>query len=84
MEVLGRAIRLGGVSRAQAIQADADCYLVPPLAKFKALDFSRGRAIAETSYVYALETLGRWLEDRGRPWESTASSEPSRVLPDAA
>jgi predicted acylesterase/phospholipase RssA/CRP-like cAMP-binding protein len=81
MEVLGRAIRLGGVSRAQAIQADADCYLVPPLARFKALDFSRGRAMAETSYAYALEALGRWLEDRGRPWESTASNEPSRVLP---
>jgi predicted acylesterase/phospholipase RssA/CRP-like cAMP-binding protein len=81
MEVLGRAIRLGGVSRAQAIQADADCYLIPPLGRFKALDFGRGRAMAETSYAYAVETLGRWLQDHGRPWESTASSEPSRVLP---
>jgi len=81
MEVLGRAIRLGGVSRAQAIHADADCYLVPPLGRFKALDFSRGRAMAETSYVYALEALRGWLQDRGRPWESTASSGPSRILP---
>ena len=70
MEVLGRAIRLGGVSRAQAIRADADCYLAPPLAEFKAWDFNHGRAIAEASYVYALETLGRWLEERGRPWET--------------
>jgi predicted acylesterase/phospholipase RssA/CRP-like cAMP-binding protein len=70
MEVLGRAIRLGGVSRAQVIQADADCYLAPPLAEFKAWDFDQGRAIAEASYVYALETLGRWLEERGRPWET--------------
>jgi predicted acylesterase/phospholipase RssA len=70
MEVLGRAIRLGGVSRAQRIHADTDCYLTPPLEQFKALDFSRGPAIEEKAYAYALHALGAWLQERGRPWES--------------
>jgi NTE family protein/lysophospholipid hydrolase len=70
MEVLGRAIRLGGVSRAQRIHADTDCYLTPPLEQFKALDFSRGPAIEEKAFAYALHALGAWLQERGRPWES--------------
>jgi NTE family protein/lysophospholipid hydrolase len=73
MDVLGRAIRMGGVTRARVIQSDVDCYLVPPLADFGAMDFKRGRAMAETSYTYALETLGSWLEQYGRPWESGAN-----------
>jgi predicted acylesterase/phospholipase RssA/CRP-like cAMP-binding protein len=71
LDVLGRIIRLGGVSRAQLIRADADCYLAPPLTGFKALDFAQGRQIAEASYEWALQALGSWLHQNGRPWESS-------------
>jgi NTE family protein/lysophospholipid hydrolase len=72
MDVLGRAIRLGGVTRARVIQSDVDCYLVPPLTDFGAMDFKRGREMAETSYTYAMNALGSWLQQHGRPWESGA------------
>ena len=68
MDVLGRIIRLGGVSRAQQIRADADCYLLPPLEGFKGFDFKQGRKIAEVSYHYSLETLGAWMQDHACPW----------------
>ena len=68
MDVLGRIIRLGGVSRAQQIRADADCYLLPPLSGFKGMDFKHGREIAEVSYRYSLETFGAWMQDHTCPW----------------
>jgi predicted acylesterase/phospholipase RssA/CRP-like cAMP-binding protein len=68
VDVLGRIIRLGGVSRAQQIRTDADCYLLPPLSGYKSLDFKRGRSIAEVSYRYSLEALGTWMQDNPYTW----------------
>jgi predicted acylesterase/phospholipase RssA len=75
MDVLGRAIRLGGVCRAQSVHADTDCYLTPPLGTFRPMDFSRGAAIAESAYVYALKALGDWLQHNGRPWDTRRREE---------
>jgi hypothetical protein len=68
MDVLGRIIRLGGVSRAQQIRTDADCYLLPPLGGYKSLDFKRGRSISEISYRYSLEALGTWMQNNPCTW----------------
>jgi hypothetical protein len=68
IDVLGRIIRFGGVNRAQGTRAEADCYLVPPLRDFKALDFARGREIADAAYHAAIEDVGAWIAEHGRPW----------------
>ncbi len=68
IDVLGRIVRFGGVNRARAIRSDADCYLLPPLGDFKALDFARGREIAEAAYGAAIVDVSAWIEENGRPW----------------
>lgn len=68
-DVLGRIVRFGGVNRAQGIRGETDLYLVPPTGNFKALDFARGREIAEAAYGAALEDAGAWMLQHGRPWD---------------
>jgi NTE family protein len=73
IDVLGRIVRFGGVNQAQGIRARTDCYLVPPLRDFKALDFARGREIADAAYGAAIEEVGTWLQVHGRPWTKGGS-----------
>ena len=69
LEVLGRMVRLGGTERAGHIHAETDWYLAPPLAGVKALDFHRGRELAENSYRYTLEAFPAWTQQHGTPWQ---------------
>jgi NTE family protein len=69
LEVLGRMVRLGGTERAGHVHAETDWYLTPPLAGVKALDFHRGRELAENSYHYTLEAFATWTQQHGTPWQ---------------
>ncbi len=62
IDVLNRSGHLGGLAHRESSKALADHYLQPPVSKFALMGYSKGQAIADTGYEYAIDEIQDWPE----------------------
>jgi predicted acylesterase/phospholipase RssA len=58
--ILERTMLVASLAHSEAVRADVDLYLDPPVASFPMFDWSRLEELAETGYRFAARSIERW------------------------